>query len=109
MATAAADLTDATFDELIAASERPVLVEFWAEWCPPCKVPAAVLDEIAAEHAERLVLYKVNSDENPGLVARFAVLSVPTTLVFDSGALVNRMVGARGKRHLLQELADVLS
>jgi len=109
MTATATDLTDATFDELIAASERPVLVEFWAEWCPPCRVLAPVLDDIASEHAERLVLYKVNSDENPGLVARFAVASVPTTLVFDRGAMVKRMIGARGKRHLLQELADVLS
>ena len=109
MAGAATDLTDATFDEMIAASEASVLVEFWAEWCPPCKALAPVLDDIVADHADRLVLYRVNSDDQPELAARFAVSSVPTTLVFERGSLVKRLVGARGKRHLLHELADLLS
>jgi len=105
MATA---LNQATFDEVIAGSDVPVLVEFWAEWCPPCRALAPVLDSIVAENAD-LALYKVNSDEEPELAARFAVSSVPTTLVFKDGALAKRMIGARGKRHLLEELGDVLS
>ena len=109
MASTATDLTNATFDEVIAGSDVPVVVEFWAEWCPPCKVLAPVLDEIAAEHQGRLVLHKVDSDQQLELVARFGVASVPTTLVFEAGALVKRMVGARGKRQLLEELADVVS
>jgi len=109
MAGTAPGLTDATFDELIAGSALPVVVEFGADWCPPCKVLAPVLDEIAAEHHDRLVLYAIDSDDHPELVARFAVASVPTTLLFEDGALVKRLVGARGKRQLLEELADVLS
>ncbi len=105
----ATDLTDATFDEVIGSSAHSVLVEFWAEWCPPCKALTPVLESVVGDHADRLVLYKVNSDDQPGLAARFAVLSVPTTLVFERGVLVKQLVGARGKRHLLEELADVLS
>lgn len=105
---AEASLSEATFDEVIAGSDVPVLVEFWAEWCPPCRALAPVLDSIVAENTN-LVLYKVNSDEEPELAARFAVSSVPTMLVFNDGALAKRTVGARGKRHLLEELSVVLS
>jgi thioredoxin 1 len=108
MASAAAALTDQTFDEVIAGSDVPVIVEFWADWCGPCKVLGPMLDDIAAEYGDRMALYKVDADEDPALVTRFGVASVPTTLVFDDGALVKRMVGARGKRHLLEELAGVL-
>jgi thioredoxin 1 len=101
-------LTETTFDEVIGASDRPVLVEFGAEWCPPCKVLEPVLDSVVADHADELVLYKIDSDEHPELSARFAVSSVPTMLVFKDGVLVKRIVGARGKRHLLEELSDVL-
>jgi thioredoxin 1 len=100
-------LTEATFDEEIGGSPVPVLVEFWTEWCPPCKAIAPVLDAIAAEQRDRLRVYKVNSDDDPALAARFEVMSVPTLLVFDDGRLVKRMIGARGKHHLLQELAEV--
>jgi len=102
-------LTEATFDEELGRAELPILVEFWAEWCPPCKVLAPVLESVAVEHGDRLQLYKVNSEESPELAVRFAVSSVPTLLVFREGNLVKRMVGARGKRHLLEDLADVVS
>jgi len=102
-------LTQATFDEVINASDVPVIVEFWADWCPPCKVLAPVLDGIVADHGDRLALYKVDTEEHPELVSRFAVGSVPTTLVFDQGVLVKRMVGARGRGQLLEELSAVLS
>lgn len=101
-------LTEATFDDELAAWAGPVLVEFWTEWCPPCKAIAPVLEAIAAEQRDRLRVYKVNSDEHPALAARFEVVSVPTLLVFDDGRLVKRMIGARGKRHLLEELSEVL-
>jgi thioredoxin 1 len=109
MADGVGVLTEATFDEELGASVLPVLVEFWAEWCPPCKALAPVLDSVAVDHGDRLRLYKVNSDESPELAARFAVSSLPTLLVFRDGSVVKRMVGARGKRHLLEELADVVS
>src|SRR3954452_2742031 len=101
-------LTQATFAEEISASEVPVIVECGAEWRPPCKVLAPVLDNIAADHGERIVLHKVDADECPELVGRFSVVSVPTTLVFKEGVLVKRMVGARGRGQLLEELSDVL-
>jgi thioredoxin 1 len=103
----AAALNEATFEEAIAGSEVPVLVEFWAEWCAPCRALAPVLESIVAEN--NLALYKVNSDEEPGLSAQFEVSAVPTTLVFREGKLERRLVGARGKRHLLEELGDLLS
>jgi thioredoxin 1 len=109
MASATDVLADETFDELIGASDVPVLVEFWAEWCPPCKALAPVLDSIVADYGASLAVYKVNSDDHPDLAARFGVVSVPTMLVFDGGSLAKRMVGARGKRRLLEELEGLFS
>jgi thioredoxin 1 len=109
MTAAAGVLGDATFDEVIGASDVPVLVEFWAEWCPPCRALSPVLESLVADRGDRLAVYKVNSDDHPDLSARFDVVSVPTMLVFDKGTLVKRMVGPRGKRHLLEELACLLS
>jgi thioredoxin 1 len=106
--TEAVELTAATFDEVVGASPVPVLVDFWAEWCPPCHVVAPILDEIAAEHAGGLRIAKVDADAHPDLSLRFGVMSLPSLLVFVDGELVKRMVGARGKQHLLAELADVL-
>jgi thioredoxin 1 len=108
MSSAVIELTEATFNEEVGSSPVPVIVEFWAEWCPPCKLIAPILDSIAADFADRLRVYKVNSDERPDLARRYEVLSVPTILVFSQGALVRRMVGARSQARLLQELADVL-
>ncbi len=82
MSSTVLELTDATFDEEIAASPIPVLVEFWAAWCPPCRLIAPILDSIAAEYADRLRVCKVNSDERPELAQRYGVMSVPTILVF---------------------------
>ena len=109
MSSAVLELTDATFDEEIAGSPVPVLVEFWAEWCPPCRLIAPILDSIAAEYADRLRVRKVNSDERPELALRYDVMSVPTILVFRQGELRQRMVGARSRSRLLEELAEVLS
>jgi thioredoxin 1 len=101
---AAHALTDATFDEVIGASDSTALVEFWADWCGPCKALAPVLESLVDEYGGRVELYTVDTEEQPDLMVRFGVASVPTTLVFDRGVLVNRIVGARGKRHLMEEL-----
>ncbi len=108
MADGIVTLTTSTFDETVAASETPVVVDFWAEWCGPCKMIAPLLGEIAAEHAGSITIAKLNVDENPDLAMRFNVMSIPTLLVFDKGQVAKRLVGAKGKGALLQELQEFL-
>ncbi len=102
-------LTDTNFDEEIAGSAEPVLVDFWAEWCGPCKTIAPILDEIAEEQAGKLRIAKLNVDDNPEIARRFEVMSIPTLIVFQDGQPVKRMVGAKGKGQLLAELQDLLT
>ncbi|MDA2803366.1 thioredoxin [Nocardiopsis suaedae] len=97
-------VTTEDFEEQVARSERPVLVEFWADWCPPCKMLAPVLDEIDAEYGERLTVAKINGDEEPELVARFGVMGFPTMTLLKRGEEAHRIVGARPKRRLLSDL-----
>ena len=101
-------LTDATFDEEIAGSAEPVLVDFWAEWCGPCKMIAPILEEISAEHGDKIKIAKLNVDDNPDIARRFDVMSIPTLIVFQDGQPAKRMVGAKGKGQLLQELSDFI-
>jgi thioredoxin 1 len=101
-------LTDASFDEEVNGSDVPVLVDFWAEWCGPCKQIAPVLDEIASEQDGKLVIGKLNVDENPAAAQRFGVMSIPTLILFKDGEAVKRLVGAKGKGAYLQDLAEFL-
>ena len=102
------EVTTATFDELVGAAPVPVVVDFWADWCPPCHAVAPVLAAIADDHPEDLRVLSLDTDAHPEIARRFGVMSLPTLLVFDGGDLVKRLVGARGRNHLLAELADVL-
>ena len=102
----AAAVTDATFDNEVLKSSTPVLVDFWAEWCGPCKMIAPILDEISAEQAGKIKIAKLNVDDNPDIARRFDVMSIPTLIVFQDGQPVKRMVGAKGKGALLGDIAE---
>ena len=102
-------LTDASFDETVKGSSTPVLVDFWAEWCGPCKMIAPVLEDIANEHKGKLSVAKLNVDDNPDIARRYEVLSIPTLLVFQAGELRKRLVGAKGKAQLLQDLSEFIA
>ncbi|MCO5329802.1 MAG: thioredoxin [Ilumatobacteraceae bacterium] len=107
MAEGIVTLSTSTFDETVGASSTPVIVDFWAEWCGPCKMIAPILAEIAVEQPG-LTVAKLNVDDNPDIAMRFNVMSIPTLLVFDKGEVRKRLVGAKGKGQLLQELSEFL-
>ena len=101
-------LTDATFDENVKSSDVPVLVDFWAEWCGPCKMIAPVLEEIAAENAGKVRIAKLNIDDNLDVTRRFDVMSIPTLILFKDGEPKARLIGAKPKGALLEELSPYL-
>ena len=102
-------VTDADFDSVVLQSDKPVLVDFWAPWCGPCRQVAPILEEIAGEHGEKLQIVKINTDENPQTAARYGVTSIPTLAVYSGGEVAKTIVGARPKPALLRELADYIA
>jgi len=101
-------VSDATFDETVVGSDTPVVVDFWAEWCGPCKMIAPTLEEIASENKGKISIAKLNVDDNPETARRFDVMSIPTLIVFQNGEAKKRLVGAKGKGQLLQDLAEFI-
>src|SRR5262249_31474303 len=101
-------VTDASFEADVLKNDKPVLVDYWAEWCGPCKMVAPVLDAIAAEHGDKLEIVKLNVDENPEVTQKYRILNIPTLGVFQNGEVVKELVGARPKSALLRELSEFL-
>ena len=108
MANGITDLSTSTFDETVNGADKPVIVDFWAEWCGPCKKIAPILSEIAGERDE-LSVTKLNVDDNPDIAMKFSVMSIPTLLVFDKGEVVGRITGAKSKGALLEEIDAFLA
>lgn len=104
----ARSVTDDTFSTDVLAADKPVLVDFWAPWCGPCRQVGPILDELAAEHADSIDVVKVNVDENPGVTARYGITSIPALKVYSGGEVVHSIVGARPKTVLKSELAEYL-
>jgi thioredoxin 1 len=101
-------VTDATFADLVLGNERPVVVDFWAEWCKPCVMISKSLRELAEEYGDRLVIAKIDADTNPESVRTYGVMSMPTLLVFRKGEVVGSMVGAKPKASLRKAIDDLI-
>jgi thioredoxin 1 len=105
----AKDVTTASFQADVLDSERPVLVDFWAEWCGPCRMVSPILDEISVEYADKISIVKVNVDNEPDLAMKYGITGIPALQVFKAGELVKSMVGAKPKAVLVNDLAEFLN
>ena len=101
-------VTEETFEAEVLKSDKPVIVDYWAEWCGPCRMVAPVLEEIATEYADKIAVVKLNIDDNPQVSQRYGIMAIPTMNVFKGGEVVKQIVGAKPKSALLRELADYI-
>jgi thioredoxin 1 len=101
-------VTDASFEAEVLKNSKPVIVDYWAEWCGPCKMIAPVLEEIASEYGEKIDVVKLNVDDNPTISQRYQILAIPTLSVFQNGEVVKQIKGAKPKSALLKELAEFI-
>ncbi len=101
-------VTDTTFDTEVLMSDKPVVVDFWAEWCGPCRMVSPILEEISNEHGDKISVVKLNVDENPAIAASYRITSIPTLNVYSGGQVVKQIIGAKPKKAILADLADYL-
>ena len=101
-------VTEETFDAEVLQNSKPVVVDYWAEWCGPCRMVSPVLEEIASEHADKIDVVKLNIDENPAISQRYQIMAIPTMSVFQNGEVVKQIKGAKPKAALLRDLAEFI-
>ncbi len=104
----ALEITDANFDEQVMKSEKPVILDFWAEWCGPCRMVGPIVNEIGEEYADKAIVGKVNVDENPGVTSKFGIRNIPTIIFFKGGEVVDKQVGAVPKQVLAAKLEKLI-
>lgn len=105
----AKDVTDASFGTDVLSADKPVIVDFWAEWCGPCRKLGPILDEISIQYGEKVNVVKVNVDDNPAIAAEYGITSIPAVYLFKDGQVKNTVIGAKPKQFFEKEFADVLS